>query len=139
MDVNKYIPTINTSNISDCVLNISADRLAYLESIEKSLPELINNALKEHKINTLKKLHEHDKLHPEAVNIRARRYAQKNREVINAKRREKRLQKKLISKQVEDASAITCLKQNSIKQKSVLNTSFPEVDISSGIIVRFDN
>lgn len=56
---------------------------------------MIEQALKDYKQNALKRLHEKDKLNPEAVNIRAKRYAQKNREMLNAKRREKRRLEKL--------------------------------------------
>jgi hypothetical protein len=74
---------------------ISTERLKQLEQIESAIPNMIELALKEYKQNALKRLHEKDKLNPEAVNIRAKRYAQKNREMLNAKRREKRRLEKL--------------------------------------------
>ncbi len=80
--------------MSDNVI-ISSERLRQLEQIESAIPSMIDTALKEYKQNALKRLHEKDKLNPEAVNIRAKRYAQKNREMLNAKRREKRRLEKL--------------------------------------------
>ncbi len=80
---------------SDTEVIISSERLKQLEQIESSIPSMIEMALKEYKQNALKRLHEKDKLNPEAVNIRAKRYAQKNREMLNAKRREKRRLEKL--------------------------------------------
>ena len=52
-------------------------------------------AIAEHKRNNLKRLHEKDKTDPKSVNIRVRRYAEKHKDEINAKRREKRRLKKL--------------------------------------------
>lgn len=73
------------------IIEISAERYSKLLELETKLPNLIEDALHQHKMNTLKKLHEEDKLHPERVNERARRYVAKHREQINAKRRERRL------------------------------------------------
>ena len=80
---------MNTCTVSDMIL-IASSRLQELEELEKNLPTMIENALKEHKANALKRLHEKDKENPTAVNIRVKRYAEKHREMINLKRREKR-------------------------------------------------
>jgi DNA repair photolyase len=69
---------------------ISSDRLKTLEALEASLPNLIQNAILEYKKSNLRRLHEKDKANPENVNKRVKRYAEKHREEINAKRREKR-------------------------------------------------
>jgi hypothetical protein len=71
-------------------VSISLDRLKHLEYLESKIPEMIDEAIKEYKNNNLRKLHEHDKLHPEAINLRVKRYVEKHRDEINAKRREKR-------------------------------------------------
>ena len=81
---------IEMSSTNTDVVEVSLERLRALEKMESELPTMIDHALKEYKANALKRLHEKDKLDPVAVNLRARRYAQKNREVLNAKRREKR-------------------------------------------------
>jgi hypothetical protein len=82
-------------------VEVSAERLHELEKLESDLPRMIEEALKEYKQAALKRLHEKDKANPEAVNLRARRYAQKNREILNAKRREKRRLEKLAKEEKE--------------------------------------
>lgn len=87
-------PYIYTSEPHDAV-EISAERLKALEILEASLPEMIMKAVVDYKTNNLRLLHERDKTNPEAMNKRARRYAEKHRDVINARRREKRRVEKL--------------------------------------------
>ena len=82
-------------------VEVSIDRLKELEKLEAALPRMIEDALKDYKQAALKRLHEKDKANPEAVNLRARRYAQKNRELLNAKRREKRRLEKLAKEEKE--------------------------------------
>ena len=72
------------------MIPITTDRLKTLEALEASLPDLIQNAILEYKKSNLRRLHEKDKANPENVNKRVKRYAEKHREEINAKRREKR-------------------------------------------------
>jgi hypothetical protein len=84
--------TQHVGDNADDMRLIPSSRLQELEDIEKNLPMLIESALKEYKTSALKRLHEKDKENPTAVNIRVKRYAEKNRETINAKRREKRKQ-----------------------------------------------
>ncbi len=84
-----------SSEIIPDMVEISTERLKKLEELEASIPKLIEDALKEYKMMALRRLHEKDKANPEAVNLRAKRYAQKNREMLNAKRREKRRLEKL--------------------------------------------
>lgn len=65
---------------------ISLKRLNELESLEKSLPTIIEKAINEHKNAKLKLLHEKDKQNPAAVNARVKRYNEKNKDKINARR-----------------------------------------------------
>ena len=79
---------------------ICSERLKKLELLEMQLPNLIEAAINEHKINKLKMLHEKDKQNPGAVNIRVKRYNERHKEEINAKRRAKRL----LEKEMEEAN-----------------------------------
>jgi hypothetical protein len=88
------------------VVEISAERLKQLEELEASLPTRIEEVLKEHKAAALRRLHEKDKQNPQAVNERAKRYAQRNRDVLNAKRREKRRLEKLAKEQPQPTTVI---------------------------------
>ena len=72
------------------VATISISRLEYLEELERNLPILIENALKENKANALKRLHQMDKENPAVVSLRVKRYVEKNRDKINERRRERR-------------------------------------------------
>lgn len=90
---NKIQVTSTNMDISSTqseVIQISSERLKALEAIEASIPDLIQNAILEYKKSNLRRLHEKDKANPENVNKRVKRYAEKHREEINAKRREKR-------------------------------------------------
>ena len=73
---------------------ISQERLEHLLKLEASLPKMIEEAVINYKKNSLKRLHEIDKQNPEAINARVKRYVEKHRESINARRREKRRAKK---------------------------------------------
>jgi hypothetical protein len=73
---------------------ISQERLNYLLQLEASLPTKIEEAVINYKKNSLKRLHEIDKQNPDAINARVKRYVEKHRESINARRREKRRAKK---------------------------------------------
>ena len=138
MDLTKYLPTVCEIDVSNnSVVNISLERLHYLESIEKSIPSLIEDALRDHKATTLKKLHEYDKLNPKAVNLRAKRYAEKNRDVINEKRRKKRLEDKITRDTSKCRESIPEVKKTHLRAKT--KSSFRDIDISEGIVVRFDN
>jgi hypothetical protein len=79
---------------------ICAERLQKLELLEKQLPEMIEAAIQEHKRNKLKMLHEKDKENPGAVNLRVKRYNERHKEEINARRRAKRK----IQKDAEEAA-----------------------------------
>ncbi len=69
---------------------IDKDRLKQLEDIESQIPRLIDEAIAEYKSNSLKRLHEKDKLNPKAVAERVKRYVEKNRDELNERRRKKR-------------------------------------------------
>lgn len=84
---------------------ISEERLRALEALEADLPSRIESAVKEYKLNALKRLHERDKQNPAAVNLRAKRYAERHRDEINARRRAKRAEKKLLETQGRSAAA----------------------------------
>lgn len=73
---------------------ISEERLRALEALEAELPSRIESAVKQYKLNALQRLHERDKQNPAAVNLRAKRYAERHREEINARRRAKRAEKR---------------------------------------------
>jgi len=81
--------------MSNEVVQVSYERLRELEALEAGLPQKIENAIAEYKKNSLKRLHERDKADPKSVNLRVKRYVEKHKEEINAKRREKRKMKKL--------------------------------------------
>jgi hypothetical protein len=122
------------------LVEISADRLEQLEKLESQIPTMIQDALKEYKQAALRRLHEKDKANPEAVNLRARRYAQKNREILNAKRREKRRleriakeEKKIIENKVREPVTIALSYSTAFT-----SNSSQIVDSSEGKIVSFD-
>jgi hypothetical protein len=77
-------------------VSISYERLKELETLEASIPSMIEKAVHEYKKNNLKKLHERDKANPAAINLRVKRYFERHRDEINKKRREKRLEQKQI-------------------------------------------
>jgi len=69
-------------------------------------------------------LHEKDKLHPENVNLRVKRYAERHKDELNQRRREKRKQKKL--------------EMEAAKVKELENVVQPVVS-NEPVIVRFDD
>jgi len=76
------------------IVAVPLERYAELEKIEKGIPSMIEEAIKEYKKNSLKRLHERDKENPEAVKKRVQRYIEKHRDEINERRREKRKEQK---------------------------------------------
>ena len=86
----------NTISTNKNMVLISYERLKSLEMLEKKLPEMIKLAIDENKKNNLKRLHEKDKLDPKSVNARVKKYVMKHKDKINAKRREKRKEEKLL-------------------------------------------
>lgn len=85
------VETVNAS--ANNLILVNKVRLAELERIEKNLPDLIAEAIKENKIAKLKKLHEKDKLNPSAVNLRVKRYNEKHKDKIAEKRNAKKIDK----------------------------------------------
>lgn len=75
-------------------VTISSIRLQELLELEKKIPLLVEEAIAEFKKKNLEKLRAHDKANPSAVNARVKRYADKHREEINKKMRERRKLKK---------------------------------------------
>ncbi len=95
-------------NISDDIVFIKKDRLKELEELESRIPILVEEAIKEYKLNALKRLHEKDKTNPKAVADRAKRYLEKNRDAINERRRQKRkLQKASQEIPVDEPKPVT--------------------------------
>ena len=101
-------------NSEDGIVRISMDRLRQLEEIESNLPKKIENAIAEYKKSNLKRLHERDKADPKSVNLRVKRYVEKHKDEINAKRREKRKQKKL--PELVESYQTKNTKEGSVKQ-----------------------
>jgi hypothetical protein len=66
------------------------ERLHRLEALEASLPVIIDAAVDKIKQARLYSLHRRDKLYPEDMRLRVKKYVERNRERINARRREKR-------------------------------------------------
>lgn len=80
----------NIKEIDDIPVLIMSKRLEILESLEKNLPNLIDQAIIDYKKAKLKMLHEKDKQNPDAVNARVRRYNEKHKHEISARKIEKR-------------------------------------------------
>ena len=78
------------------IVAVPIERYAELEKLELGLPGMIEEAIKEYKKNSLKRLHERDKENPGSVKKRVQRYIEKNREKINERRREKRKELKRV-------------------------------------------
>lgn len=92
---------MDSSTLSEYT-SISIERLKELETLETSIPKLIEEAITEYKKSNLKKLHERDKANPDAINKRVKRYFERHREEINARRREKRQKEKLDKLQLHE-------------------------------------
>ena len=135
-----------TCSISDNIVNkeddaneqilISIERLKKLELLEKSLPEMIDQAIQQHKKEKLKMLHEKDKQNPTAVNLRVKRYNEKHKEEINARRRLKKMEGK-IQKGNSVVESLNSLQTNNIeinKQKTIV----ANVATDKNLTVRFD-
>lgn len=71
---------------------VSKARIDALELLEQNIPTIIENAISDYKKARLKMLHDKDKQNPAAVNARVKRYNERNKEKINAKRLLKRNQ-----------------------------------------------
>ncbi len=142
--------------MSSDTVEISVERLRQLEQLEASIPQLVEAAIKQYKQEKLRTLHEKDKQNPTAANMRARRYAEKHRDEINARRREKRRAAKEATEPAAPAPSScsssvktereTTSKSNTRKsQKSLPTLSAPQTPpllpleiTDSGITVRFD-
>jgi len=71
---------------------ISKKTLADLEELKESIPRLIEKAILDYKKAKLVMLHEKDKKNPAGVNARVKKYNEKHKDEINAKRIMKRNQ-----------------------------------------------
>lgn len=80
----------NIKEIDDIPVLIMSKRLEILENLEKNIPQLIQQAITDYKQAKLKMLHEKDKQNPDAVNARVRRYNEKHKHEISARKIEKR-------------------------------------------------
>jgi hypothetical protein len=71
---------------------IEKEKLTSLEQLKDSIPTLIEKAISDYKKAKLAMLHEKDKKNPAAVNARVKKYNEKHKDQINAKRLMKRNQ-----------------------------------------------
>jgi hypothetical protein len=71
---------------------ISKKTLSDLEELKESIPRLIEKAILDYKKAKLVMLHEKDKKNPAGVNARVKKYNEKHKDEINAKRIMKRNQ-----------------------------------------------
>jgi len=76
--------------MDDLLVTISKRRLEELEELEHRLPLLLEEARAAFKADRLRQLREKDKADVRLVRARVRRYADKHRDTINARRRENR-------------------------------------------------
>ena len=129
------------------IVNVPVERYAELEKLELGLPGMIEEAIKEYKRNSLKRLHERDKENPESVKKRVQRYIEKNRDKINERRREKRKEQKRIldANQRQTTAAMIVDMFGSGKEnftpktvRAVIPTNGPYI-LTSDITVRFDD
>ena len=108
---------------------ICSERLQKLELLEKQLPEMIEAAIQEHKKNKLRMLHEKDKENPAAVNLRVKRYNERHKEEINARRRAKRkLEKELKEKQnfiINTGTVLESFTANKVSLHKSLSNKIP--------------
>lgn len=86
---------MSAPDISGCVL-VPLERLRELEALEASLPEMITKAKVDGNKERFAMLHEKDKEHPEGAKERYKKHYTANKDLINARRREKRKEKNAI-------------------------------------------
>jgi len=77
------------SDVSGGYVWVSAERLRALESLEAELPALLEKAKAEAHAGRFAALRERDKLNPELHSKRSIEWYARNKDEINAKRREK--------------------------------------------------
>jgi hypothetical protein len=118
------VDSLDGQNIKEIDMHvlIMTKRLQYLEDLEKNLPNLIDQAIIEYKKAKLKMLHEKDKQNPEAVNARVKRYNEKHKNEISARRIEKRNEAKRI-KNGNTIDKIIIPFDNDIKNKELSTIS----------------
>jgi hypothetical protein len=90
----------------DAVATISKRRLDELETLERQLPYLLKNIEIAQKSERLRLLRERDRADINLVRARVRRYAEKHREVINARRRQRREVNTVIPASAEPAASL---------------------------------
>lgn len=140
-----------TTNQDSEIVAVPIERYAELEKLELGLPGMIEEAIKEYKKNSLKRLHERDKENPESVKKRVQRYIEKNREKINERRREKRKELKRVQdvtqRQTTSARIIDMFtstsggenfKKDIIKPQLTPFSNVPYI-LENDITVRFDD
>jgi hypothetical protein len=72
------------------IILVSKQRLEALELLEQNIPALIEKGICDYKKERLRILHEKDKQNPAGVNARVKRYNERNKEKIIARRLLKR-------------------------------------------------
>jgi len=75
---------------------VEKTRWEFLLQLESGLSKRLEDAIQDYKKQSLARLHQKDKLNPQANNARAKRYVNKHKHSINARRREKRLLQKQV-------------------------------------------
>ena len=121
----------------DELVSVSVERYAELKALEESIPSRIQDAILQYKKESLRKLHERDKIDPESVKARMKRYIAKNRDKINERRREKRKKDHLESvTQTTQSVIIDMMPVSEVSKQNVVNASYvPNFDMT----VRFDD
>lgn len=140
----------NTDENQNEIVAVPVERYAELEKLENGLAGMIEEAIKEYKKNSLKRLHERDKENPESVKKRVQRYIEKNRDKINERRREKRKEQKRVqditTRQTTTAMIVDMFASSNIENfkgapkdiKSAIPFNAPYI-LENDITVRFDD
>jgi hypothetical protein len=76
------------SDMSDEIVMISKKELERLQKLEADLPAMLEAAKEEERKDALTRLHQRDKENPDAARARAIKRYNRNKDEINAKRRE---------------------------------------------------
>lgn len=87
VNLNVYTIIRNSMSTPKMIL-VSEEELAELRKLKEDLPEIIEKAKEEERKEALERLHRRDKENPEAARERALKRYNRNKDEINAKRRE---------------------------------------------------
>jgi hypothetical protein len=124
----------------DELVSVSVERYAELKALEESIPSRIQDAILQYKKESLRKLHERDKIDPESVKARMKRYIAKNRDKINERRREKRKKDHLESvTQTTQSVIIDMMPVSEVSKQNVANVANVSYVPNLDMTVRFDD